>query len=243
MKKILLAGLATGLGLIAFAGSAYALSTVNYVNGTTSITPGITTNVTTGEDMAGMKVTALFNDGSSEAETWVSDGIGSKSGGVTGSSWSLIQGGTGTGPNKGDTMSNVWTFTATGNATSNIKSLFIDAGPGKTVFDVISSPEDTPNSSAGRAISWNPDYTPWNISATYSGLVALSGQQPEGDLYRYLSINFSNYTAPGDTFKFLADTDTTTGNINPVPEPATMLLLGTGLAGIAGTMRRRKKNA
>jgi len=210
------------------AGSAAAL-TVNFVDGTLYNTTALTGYQTNGDDMDGMTVVATLSDTTTQALTWATTGSGT--GGVTGTDWSL-------GVN-GDTFGdNTWTLSFNSSSLT-LTNLFIDAGNGDTVFDVVNGSNRSPGSALGKP--FDTGYT-GDLTATYADRVAVGGML-YGDLYRTLKLDFGsngfggvmNFTADTDNLKFAGDIEP----VNPVPEPATLLLLGTGLIGIAGSQRKK----
>jgi len=218
--------------LVTLGSTANAAFTVNYSNGTQfDITGALTGFSTDGSEMAGMQVTAFFAGGGSETRTWATTGVGS--GGVTGTTWSLGE--------TGNTFTGTWTFAAS----TPISQLYIDAPPGKTVFDVIASAENTPGSGFGTAFSSVTGDVGYQVNATYRNIVSLNNVN-FGDLYGLLDIAFINNQNPAagytGTLRFVSDTDNATAGSDIVPEPSMVMLLSAAGMGLAfyGYRRRSK---
>jgi hypothetical protein len=232
MRKMVLM---IGLIMVMFALPVYAADVVNFVPGTTYQTTALTGFTTYGDMMNGMTVTATFSDGSSQTAIWAT--TGANAGAASGTDpWSLAL--------SGDTWSSAWTLTNSRTDFVGLVSLAIDAGYGDSVFDIDWSPYPGTEGSADGNTFDRTSSNNFDVIATYSNLVALTGDAPVGDLYRNLSLSFvSPAGAPVGLFgsmTFKADTDNLlfSGDIVPTPEPATLLLLGFGLAGLA-TLRKK----
>ncbi len=210
--------------------SANATVTVNYVDGVVQTTSGLSGYQTYDDDMYGMTVSILWGDFSTTNYTW--QDLGSGVSGIS-DTWGSIG-------FDGDSFSTNWGLTT---SAQTIDSIFFDAGLGNAVFDVwgSSSGSGTDGSAFGHAFSSTSYGVGFDIAATYSGAVALTGDAPVGDLYRYLNIDFIDDFDSDDYWSFRADTDSLlyTGDIGPVPEPSTILLMSAGLLGLVGFGRKR----
>jgi hypothetical protein len=221
--------------LLSHGTSAYAVSfTAQFDPGTTQHTTALAaTDVATGQDMAGMSVTAFFSNGTTQQVTW--GATGPETGGALGTGWQLTQ--------TGNTIDFDWTLTSS--TALNINRLLIDAGSGNAVFDAIETPAGTPNSGLGFPFIETSAVGTFSVLPTYRDAVALQGSLPVGDIFRLLDLSFTNPGgfAPGHALMFLADTDRLglPGDIAPVPEPGTFALLTTALVSMLGYKWRFRK--
>ncbi|MDJ0739254.1 MAG: hypothetical protein QNJ91_06030 [Gammaproteobacteria bacterium] len=178
-------------------------------------------DLVTGADMAGIEVTAVFADSSSETVTWVT--TQPDAGAAFGTGWSLSQQGSTLGNVSGGSVLGLWTLDNV--SAADIASLTINGLVAGIVFDILGLQNGdtntyTPGSNVGRGFQSPLGPGVDALIAQYLDPVSLP------DLWGTLVIDFTaaaTVVAAGQQFVFLADTDR-------LPLPASWMLFAVGLA-------------
>ncbi len=204
-----------------------ARAVINYATdpSVTNIIPGVTSFTTSGAEMAGMSVQAIFSGGLDETLFWAP--TGGDSGGVSGTAWGLSV-------SSGTTFdNNAWHFV--NNTGQGLDMLVFDGQPGLTLFDRTLPAPGSLDSAGGKDFL---DNTGADGTATYSQQVQIAANLPVGDLWHMLSVDFSSPITDID-WDFTQDTDNDIRISTQIPEPGIFTLFTLGLSGL-GLVRLKK---
>jgi len=125
-----------------------------------------------------------------------------------------------------------------------LNSLLFEGSPGNVVFDrYFGGANGTNGSNGGLDFAGFGSYS-GNVTGHYYNAVGLNGAAPVGDLFANFLLSFSGDGLAENFYKFSLDADsarTTAAQVPSVPEPTSMVLLGTGLVGLASRIRRKRQ--